>query len=458
MDGLAGLNRSHSEMRSQSVANLRWELKETDLSRHLALFFRESEAQLEAVAAVIAHALRTDHQCLYLFDVNTPKQIKDALRMADVDVDAQVEAGNLILEDASAVYLDAEFDPEEMIETLQDRCERSVSDGYDGLWVVGENSWCFHTDVAFDHILDFESEFDSVCPDLPVRALCQYDLNRFGERSMAKALRTHEQVIYRHTICENPFYVPPEEYEAQMGPHENAQFMLEQAHSLTQARNAIDRREQRLSVLNRILRHNVRNDLNVVQGVLESLSEDEAISEDQQERVQTALAQVESVVEMSDRARYVQRTLSDPTVESLDLGAIIDDAVAAVEKRYPEADLRVRCDRDLRVLADVNIDRALLEVLTNAIQYQYGAPPVVTLTVHTPSEDTVRLCVRNPGPPIPTHERESIHQGRETELTHGSGLGLWLTKWIVENAHGSLEFPDPGDGDGQVVIELYRTR
>jgi hypothetical protein len=33
--------------------------------------------------------------------------------------------------------------------------------------------------VSYDHVVDFEADFDATCPDLPVTALCQYDLDRF---------------------------------------------------------------------------------------------------------------------------------------------------------------------------------------------------------------------------------------------------------------------------------------
>jgi sensor histidine kinase regulating citrate/malate metabolism len=47
-----------------------------------------------------------------------------------------------------------------------------------------------------------------------------------------------------------------------------------------------------------------------------------------------------------------------------------------------------------------------------------------------------------------------LNEGIETPLEHCRGLGLWLAKWIVENAHGRLEFSR--DDEPWMRLELYR--
>lgn len=446
------------ETLTQTVADFRAELDKRDLARHLAFFYRSSERQLEIAATYIDYGLQLDHRCLYLADTNTPQQIKAAFRSANIDVAERVDAGDLLILDATDVYLDGGFDPERMISLLEDASHDSVIDGYDGLWAAGENTWWFPTEVPFDDILDFEVEFDTCCPDLPVTALCQYDLTRFSEQSAAKALWTHEQIIYRNRLCENPYYLPPEKYRSTADPHLNAQLMLEQMYDLAQARQQADRRKQRLAVVNRVLRHNIRNDLNVVQGLLRVLQENAELDSETQDRLATATQYAERVVEMAEKARSIQDTLGTPTVKRVELAPILDRTVSQIEDTYPEATITITGTYDLSVLADTELDTALEEILTNAIVHQKKEPPTVSLTVSTPSADTVRLDVRNPGSPLPESDQQVLQQGHETPLKHGNGLGLWHVKWIVENAHGSLEFPEDEDDECQVRIELHQVR
>jgi len=441
------------ELRGDPV-KLRAEFARADLARHLALFYASPAAQLAAVGAYVDYGLQSNHRCLYLTDANDRDRIEAALRAVDVDVDERVGAGDLVIRDASDVYLDAGFDPDRMIEELDEACRDSLADGYDGLWVAGENTWCFHTDETFDHVLDFEVEFDACCPGLPVTALCQYDLSRFGEASAAKALWTHEQIVYRDAVCENPYYVPPSEYRETAGPGTNARLMLEQMHDLARARRQIDRREQRLSVVNRVLRHNIRNDLNAIHGLLGLLEETEGLSDGERERLETAREYAEEVVDLAEKARYVEKSIGEATVERVDLEPVLDRAVGRVERAHPAAEITVDGLGKLTVSADANLDRALTEVLTNAVVHQDGDQPTVSIAVSTPSPDLARVDVRNPGPPIPEPDRAALRQGNETQLDHGTSLGLWLVKWVVENGHGSLSFPE--DEGCLVRIELRR--
>ncbi len=107
------------------------------------------------------------------------------------------------------------------------------------------------------------------------------------------------------------------------------------------------------------------------------------------------------------------------------------------------------------MLADVNLNVALFEAIENGIVHQDTDSPIVFVSVSTPSEDTAQIEIRNEGE-IPNVEQDTLEKGEETALEHSSGLGLWLIKWIVENAHGSIEFPESNTDEIRLQIELYR--
>ena len=48
--------------------------------------------------------------------------------------------------------------------------------------------------------------------DHDVRVLCQYNRDRFSPEIILSVIRTHPVVVYGGVICNNPYYVPPEEF------------------------------------------------------------------------------------------------------------------------------------------------------------------------------------------------------------------------------------------------------
>lgn len=449
--------RARSDVDDLSPQDVFSEFLERDLPRHLALFYESVDTQLAVCAAFAKRELQRGRQFLYLYEDNDEAAIRAALRSVDIDVAERLADRDVRIEDAGNVYLEEGFDPEQMIGELERAARAAVDDGYEGLSVAGENTWCFHTTYSFDRIVGFESDFDARAPDLPVTALCQYDLDRFDPESISKALWTHEQIIYRGQLCENPFYIPPAEFQSieSEASQFDARLMLEQTYSLSQARRDLSNREQRIDVLNRTLRHNIRNEINVILGYLREILSDGALTPEDRERVEIARRYAENISRTSEKARFVQQTLSKEELQPTDLGPTVREAVDVARSRYPDATIDVSVADSPTLLADRNLRRAVEELLENAIHHQNRTPAEVGVTVESRS-DTVVIDVSNPGPPIPEDDQRALREGRETSLRHGRGLGLWMVKWVAENSHGWVRFPQRED-ECRVRIELPRT-
>jgi signal transduction histidine kinase len=439
------------------IAEIRASFDELSSNSHVASFYDSRESQLRVATAFVVKALRDGRRCLYLTHDNTPDDVRSWFRDAGMDVDARTDAGDLQVRRASDVYLDGDrFDPDRIVDTLANAAAESVDDGYAGFSAVGENSWCFRTEADFDEIVEFEATFDARCHDLPATTLCQYGLDEFDEEAIAKAIRTHRYVVYQETVCPNPYYVPPEEYGS-ADSELSAALMLEQTHDLVRSRRELERHQQRLSVVNRVLRHDIRNDLNVVLGNVSALREvvaDDPNASNASDRLDAIERTATQLVDRAEKARYVQRTLSQSAIDPVDLGTVVDHAVEAVREDHPEATISVATDARPTVLADQHLRTALVELLTNAIIHQTDRDcehPSVTVATSR-DEGVATVEISNPGPPIPDSDRRALLRGIETQLEHSGGLGLWLVKWVVESSSGRLRFPD--DDPNSIAVEL----
>ena len=214
-------------------------------------------------------------------------------------------------------------------------------------------------------------------------------------------------------------------------------------------RKELVRREQRLQVFNRILRHNLRNDLNVVLGHAENIGDEHP---DAEREAGIIRRKANELIEISEKAREVGKTLDadDRTRRQIDLTTCVERTCAEFRQTYPDADVTADLPDAVTVYADKTLEAAIGEVLENAIEHNDRARPTVTLSVSAAggNDEWVELTVADDGPGIPEEERTVLVEGEETALHHGSGLGLWLANWIVGKFGGELRF-----GTGETGVE-----
>lgn len=220
------------------------------------------------------------------------------------------------------------------------------------------------------------------------------------------------------------------------------------------------KREQRLAVLNRVLRHNLRNDLNVVHGFL-GIARANVDDEHVQRSLRTAASKTADVMALGEKARDIEQVVEAAgTAESVGLDRVLADVVADLETDFPEATIRVEGATRVRVRGEERlVDHVLRNLLENGLEHAEEASPTTTVTVepaveHTGAtgdgsagaEGTVRVVVADDGPGIPAHELDALDATQETALEHGSGLGLWLVTWGVDALGGHVCFDADEEG------------
>ncbi len=212
-------------------------------------------------------------------------------------------------------------------------------------------------------------------------------------------------------------------------------------------------RERRLQVLNRVLRHNLRNDLNVVLGYAEMIAarvDDDTVDEWAETLIETA----SDVASLGDRARSLDRTMREGSLRDreIEVGSVVDAVVSEYRREHPDARIETDVD-DARVVGDGRIELALTELVENSVEY--GGDGVHVRVATDRAGGRVELCVDDDGPGIPDYERTVVDESSEiTQLEHGSGLGLWIARWVAESCGGRLRFAESDLGGTAVVLSL----
>ena len=244
------------------------------------------------------------------------------------------------------------------------------------------------------------------------------------------------------TLCfvsENPRAGPYDEGETMFT--ELIARMLERELENERHESLLTRQTNLAVVLNRVLRHNLRNNMSVIRGYTQLMADkldDETVAD-------ISLRNIDRLIDLGEKAGELDRIIAG-TEESVrtDVHALARDLADEIQRDNPRASISVRSDG--RITADLlpSFERAIRELIKNAVKHG-GTAPAVTITV-TRVPNAVEISVSDDGPGLAQHEIDVFEAGSETPLTHGSGLGLWLVYWIVTNHDGSIDATAGDDG------------
>jgi PAS domain S-box-containing protein len=208
---------------------------------------------------------------------------------------------------------------------------------------------------------------------------------------------------------------------------------------------SLKRRQEELELLkqvqSRVLRHNIRNEMTTIRGNAELLAQ----QNDHEKPLLDVVEASEDLLSISRKARLVEEVVdSDARTVACDLRELVEESAQRVRDRYPHTEITVAGPDSCPVEAAPRLEIAIENILENAAEHNDAAEPHVTVEVE--SGDTPVVTVADNGPGIPEAEIAVLHDERETALEHGSGIGLWLVKWIVDRSEAQLYFETIEEG------------
>lgn len=213
--------------------------------------------------------------------------------------------------------------------------------------------------------------------------------------------------------------------------------------------------EQRREVINRVLRHDLRNEMNVIHGHAQFLTDVD--NETVKNHAETIKNKAEYLVSLGEEVRSIDQDLNRTNRRTRQVNAqrVINEEVEKLHDEYSEVTFRVSSN-EVFIIANSLFRTAIHHVLENAIEHnnKEESDIVVRITCsYEEKDDMVEICVMDNGPGIPQGELDVINSGVETQLKHVSGLGLWMVKWVMESINGTVKFEDNENvGSGTKVV------
>lgn len=195
--------------------------------------------------------------------------------------------------------------------------------------------------------------------------------------------------------------------------------------------------EQRLMVLNRVLRHNLRNKLTSILGYVELL--EDRFPAETHHLFKQIEESADELLNLAEKTRRFKRVVEyDFTLGRVPLSPVLEDVCNTYRSRYPDATITTDSVDVSIPLHELELELVLAELVENAVKHSNQDRPHVSVSVDRQRDERVSITVADDGPGLPEAEREVLREGRETDLLHSSGMGLWIVNWIVMKRSGDI--------------------
>lgn len=203
-------------------------------------------------------------------------------------------------------------------------------------------------------------------------------------------------------------------------------------------------------VLSRVFRHNIRNRLNVMDGHLTVIAE-EFDDGECDVHTSTIAETIDQLLSHSDKAVDMEGVIDTDADSTIRLDHVARHELKALVADHPGIEITVDCE-DVSARCHPDIEKAIRELLENAVLHAYNNQDDFRLRVTVCADDEMgRVIIEDSGPGIPNHEIEALNAGEETDLKHGSGVGLWLVRLLVKKSNGTLTIDTDTDLGGTRV-------
>lgn len=234
------------------------------------------------------------------------------------------------------------------------------------------------------------------------------------------------------------------------------------------SRNITERKEQEmrlkrqrdtLDVLNHVLTHDIRNDLQLVTAYAEMLANN--LDEGDKEYAEIISENAKHAVELTKIAAEISKVLfsENDSPRRLSLRDTLHAEIQNVRVAHPEAAILVTDEiQQATVIADDMLGSVFRNLLKNAIQHNDKQIPEVRIsTDERPDEILVRIADNGPG--ISDTQKDSIFQKGEKGLeSQGTGIGLYLVNVLVDRYDGELDVSDNAPKGTVFSVTLPRVR
>ena len=217
----------------------------------------------------------------------------------------------------------------------------------------------------------------------------------------------------------------------------------------------LETQRDNLDVLNQVVRHDIRNDLQLIAAYAEMLDGD--LDDESQSHLDVIARSTDNAIELTTTARDLAETMlqADANRRPVPLARTLDGQIDRLLSAEPATVVSVTGNLPrVHVLADDLLEAVFRNLLKNAVQHNDTEEPEISIETAV-DDETVTVRIADNGPGVSdAHKSQIFGRGEQGLESSGTGIGLYLVDTLVDRYGGDIRVEDNDPRGAVFVVEL----
>jgi hypothetical protein len=185
---------------------------------HVCAFFNTLDEEQRVLGSFFKDGIDHGEKAIHIVESGNREEYLKGLAETGINVQEVMETGRLEVLPWTDMYVRThQFDQDAMLASVEGLIQSGAAAGYPRTRLVGHHmDWLFRDKPAVNNLLEYEARLNGVLSKYDDPVICNYDLSIVGASVAMDIMRTHPLVIIGGLLRENPFFVPPGKFLAEM--------------------------------------------------------------------------------------------------------------------------------------------------------------------------------------------------------------------------------------------------
>jgi signal transduction histidine kinase len=223
------------------------------------------------------------------------------------------------------------------------------------------------------------------------------------------------------------------------------------------AREEAERHLTSLGRMSAVLAHEIRNPLGAMKGLTQVAQEKLPGDHDTQSLLHTVVSEAERLEQLVGDLLIFARP-PEVQITRFDLNSLIEEVIGMMRQGFNASGVTIDSKTgrgELAVRSDENgLRQVLLNVLVNAIDATPAGGSVKVSARHSRGSQHVEIEVEDTGAGLGGRDPEELFQPFKTTRVNGSGLGLTISRQIIERLGGRITLSNGQASGARCAITL----